>query len=69
MKKMATKVAREQIFKNPMLFYIKLTGLSDAPLGFKIRRVSFLISKVSFKKSYLSSRFLNFSQDSRIGAV
>ena len=30
---MATKVAREQIFEKPMLLHIKLTGLSDAPLG------------------------------------
>ena len=37
-------------FKKPMLLHIKLTGLSDAPLGFKIRRASFLISKVQSKK-------------------
>ena len=37
-----------------MLLHIKLTGLSDAPLGFKIRRASFLISKFSSKKVTLT---------------
>ena len=36
--------------KKAMLLHINELWLSDGPLGFKIRRVSFLISKVSSKK-------------------
>ena len=50
---MATKVAREQIFQKAHVITHKI-GLSDAPLGFKIRRASFQISKVPSKKSNLS---------------
>ena len=60
MKKMATKVAREQIFKKPMFLHIKLTGLSDETLGSKIRRAIFRNSSVPVKKSHLRSEVWSF---------
>ena len=51
---MATKVAREQIFKKLMLLHIQLTGLLNETLGSKIRWTIFRNSSIPVKKSHLS---------------